>query len=40
MNMSIFNFHKMMYMHKGYAYHFLILLPIKTLQKKEKNLES
>jgi hypothetical protein len=39
MNMLIFNFHKMMYMHKGYACQFFNLLPIKKLQQK-KNLES
>jgi len=38
MNMPIFNFHKMIDMHKGYAYQFVILLPTKKLQKKKKNL--
>ncbi len=34
MNMPIFNFHKMIDMHKGYAYQFLILLPTKIAKKK------
>jgi hypothetical protein len=38
MNMPIFNFHKMIDMHKGYAYQFLILLPTKKLQFFFKNL--
>jgi hypothetical protein len=38
--MSIFNFHKMINMHKGYAYQFFDFITFKNLQKRIKNLES
>ncbi len=38
MNMLVFNFQKMTYMHKHDAYQFLILLPIKKNCNKEPKL--
>jgi hypothetical protein len=38
MNMLIFNFHKMMYMHKGYAYQFFDFITYKKIATKNKKL--